>query len=103
VLTVCDGARQTVSNAEFFSWSNVPTEALLLELNKRDNGQPRPECGSEQGGSYDTAIHVFALFLILGLSCLACAFPLLSRRNTTGRKQRYISTMKIGCDDTEEA
>ncbi|OIW23926.1 Zinc/iron permease [Coniochaeta ligniaria NRRL 30616] len=53
-----------------FSWSNVPTEALLFELSKRDDGQSRPECGSEQRGSYDTAIHVFALFLILVLSCL---------------------------------
>lgn len=78
--------------SESFSWSHVPTEALLTELSRRDNGQPRPQCGSDQRGSYDTAMHVFALFLILVLSCLACAFPLVSRRNTTGRRQRYIST-----------
>ncbi|KAH8905802.1 Zinc/iron permease [Coniochaeta sp. PMI_546] len=73
-----------------FSWSNVPTEALLIELSRRDDGQSRPECGSGQRGSYDTAIHVFALFLILVLSCLACAVPLISRQNTTGRRQRYF-------------
>lgn len=57
-----------------FSWSNIPTEALLVELSRRDDGQSRPECGSGRRGSYDTAIHVFALFLILVLSCLG-AWP----------------------------
>ncbi|KAB5549607.1 Zinc/iron permease [Coniochaeta sp. 2T2.1] len=80
--------RQTGSSS--LSWSDVPTEALRVELSRRADGQAKPECGSGERGSYDTAIHVFALFLILVLSCLACAFPLLSRRNTTGRRQRYI-------------
>jgi hypothetical protein len=49
-------------------WSRVPTRLLLAELSRRDDA--RPECGSGERGSYDTAIHVFALFLILTLSCL---------------------------------
>lgn len=70
------------------AWSNVPTRLLLAELSRRDDA--RPECGSGKRGSYDTAIHVFALFLILTLSCLACAFPLLSRHHSSGRRQRHI-------------
>jgi zinc transporter 1/2/3 len=54
--------------AEF--WSNVPTDLLLAELSRRDDARAQPECGSGERGSYDTAIHVFALFLILILSCL---------------------------------
>lgn len=84
-----------------FSWSSIPTKELLAELSRRADTQhgsqhdPRqdeqPQCaGSETRGSYDTGIHVFALVLILILSTLACAFPLFSRRFSTGRKQRYI-------------
>jgi hypothetical protein len=51
-------------------WSSIPTELLLAELSRRDDAQQRPACGSGKKGSYDTGIHVFALFLILALSTL---------------------------------
>jgi len=62
-----------------FSWSSIPTELLRAELSKRDdattnadaNGAAetqRPECGSGKKGEYDTALHVFALFLIFFVS-----------------------------------
>ncbi|OQO00426.1 hypothetical protein B0A48_13775 [Cryoendolithus antarcticus] len=42
---------------------------------------PRPACGTRTTThSYNTPLHVFALFLILTLSTLACSFPLLARR-----------------------
>ncbi|OQN97793.1 hypothetical protein B0A48_16114 [Cryoendolithus antarcticus] len=41
----------------------------------------RPACGTRTTThSYNTPLHVFALFLILALSTLACSFPLLARR-----------------------
>ena len=51
-------------------WSSIPTELLLAELQRRDDANERPACGSKSRGSYDTGIHVFALFLILFLSTL---------------------------------
>ncbi|KAK4097445.1 Zinc/iron permease [Parathielavia hyrcaniae] len=69
-------------------WSSIPTELLLAELSRRDGAQDRPACGSSQKGSYDTGIHVFALFLILALSTLACGFPLFSQRLTKGSKRQ---------------
>lgn len=43
-------------------------EAIHAELFRR---QEKPECGTRgQASSYNTGIHVFALFLILGLSTL---------------------------------
>ncbi|KAL2133276.1 hypothetical protein VTI74DRAFT_2619 [Chaetomium olivicolor] len=72
-------------------WSSIPTELLLAELSRRDDANERPACGSGKKGSYDTGIHVFALFLILILSTLACGFPLFSQRLTRGsRRQRNI-------------
>ncbi|GAB1309849.1 Zinc/iron permease [Madurella fahalii] len=72
-------------------WSSIPTELLLAELSRRDNTDGRPACGSGKRGSYDTGLHVFALFLILILSTLACGFPLFSQRLTKGsRTQRNI-------------
>ncbi|KAK4233874.1 Zinc/iron permease [Achaetomium macrosporum] len=72
-------------------WSSIPTDLLLAELSRRDDAQGRPACGSGKKGSYDTGIHVFALFLILTLSTLACGFPLFSQRLTKGsRRQRNI-------------
>lgn len=53
-----------------FSWSAISTEALLAELTRRDDVVPKPKCGSGKKGAYDTAIHVFALFLILTVSTL---------------------------------
>ncbi|KAL2022094.1 hypothetical protein VTK56DRAFT_6138 [Thermocarpiscus australiensis] len=72
-------------------WSSIPTELLLAELSRRDGAKERPACGSGNRGSYDTGVHVFALFLILTLSTLACGFPLFSQRLTKGsRRQRNI-------------
>ncbi|KAL2139008.1 hypothetical protein VTI28DRAFT_5889 [Corynascus sepedonium] len=69
-------------------WSSIPTELLLAELSKRDDANERPACGSGKKGSYDTGIHVFALFLILTISTLACGFPLFSQRLTKGSKRQ---------------
>ncbi|KAK4465074.1 Zinc/iron permease [Cladorrhinum samala] len=77
-------------------WSQIPTSLLLAELNRRDasdNVDDRPACGSDKNGHpYDLGLHVFALFLILIVSTLACGFPLFSQRLTTGssRTQRNI-------------
>ena len=56
--------------ADRSAWSSIPTDLLLAELSRRDDTTSRPECGSGKKGSYDTGIHVFALFLILTLSTL---------------------------------
>ncbi|KAH6633855.1 hypothetical protein B0J18DRAFT_414601 [Chaetomium sp. MPI-SDFR-AT-0129] len=51
--------------------SAISTDLLLAELSRRDDATTeRPVCGSGETGSYDTAIHVFALFLILTVSTL---------------------------------
>ncbi|KAI9815653.1 MAG: hypothetical protein M1826_001962 [Phylliscum demangeonii] len=43
-----------------------------------------PACGSGQRpGHYNTALHLVALVIILGLSTLACSFPILVRRLPT--------------------
>ena len=53
------------------AWRNVTTASLLEELRRRDVDSSKPVCGSGKAkGKYDTAIHVFALFLILALSFL---------------------------------
>jgi hypothetical protein len=50
-------------------WQKLPTEALKALLAQRQTGGDRPTCGSdEQTHHYNTALHVFALFLILFLS-----------------------------------
>jgi zinc transporter 1/2/3 len=90
-------------------WSSVPTELLLAELSRRDDAHTRPACGSGKKDSYDTGIHVFALFLILFVSTAgpstprplhtaqpqltdsifpACGFPLFSQRLTKGTKRQ---------------
>ncbi|PBP24262.1 zip family zinc transporter [Diplocarpon rosae] len=66
------------------SWSSISTEFLRAELARRDEAPVQPVCGSAKRGSYDTAIHVFALFLILALSTIACGIPLVSRRSSKG-------------------
>lgn len=52
------------------AWSSIPTHVLLTELSRRDDDDERPQCGSGEQGSYDTGLHVFALFLILIVSTL---------------------------------
>lgn len=57
------------------AWSSIPSDILRAELARRqsenENGAPeKPACGSGDRGAYDTPLHVFALFLILGLSTL---------------------------------
>ncbi|KAK4187918.1 Zinc/iron permease [Podospora australis] len=76
-------------------WSEIPTSLLLAELSRRDaSSEPdRPVCGSgKTNHGYDTGLHVFALFLILTVSTLACGFPLFSQRLTknSSKTQRNI-------------
>ncbi|KAI0474006.1 Zinc/iron permease [Xylariaceae sp. FL0804] len=76
-------------------WSSIPTDILAAELSRRqdDNAaaEPaKPVCGSGEKGAYDTPLHVFALFLILGLSTLACGFPLFSRQTSKSRRTNTI-------------
>ncbi|KAI1455818.1 Zinc/iron permease [Annulohypoxylon moriforme] len=85
-----------VSNQGDMAWTSVPTHLLLAELQKRHgagNSKPdteRPVCGSGDRGAYDTPLHVFALFLILTLSVLACGFPLFSRQSARTRRANTI-------------
>ncbi|KAK1528607.1 ZIP Zinc transporter [Colletotrichum costaricense] len=110
------------------SWASIPTEFLLAELSKR-HGPPvtnaeaaaaeatKPQCGSSRKESYDTALHIGALILILALSTICkrhvsgfysstipgetmmacdgtlertCGIPLLPRRTSKGRPQSII-------------
>ncbi|KAJ5037332.1 uncharacterized protein L3040_007508 [Drepanopeziza brunnea f. sp. 'multigermtubi'] len=64
------------------SW--ISTEFLRAELARRNAEVVKPQCGSGKKGSYNTGAHVFALFLILALSTIACGFPLVSRRTSKG-------------------
>ncbi|KAI0201527.1 ZIP family zinc transporter [Astrocystis sublimbata] len=75
------------------SWSSIPTELLRAELLRRKEGDgdgpsEKPACGSGDKGTYDTSLHVFALFLILTLSTLACGFPLFSRQTSSQGSRR---------------
>ncbi|KAK3987664.1 Zinc/iron permease [Cladorrhinum sp. PSN332] len=82
-------------------WSQIPTSHLLAELNRRDssdNAGDRPACGSgKTEHPYDTGLHVFALFLILIVSTLACGFPLFSQRLTKGSSSRTQRTIIFIC------
>ncbi|KAF1360641.1 Zinc/iron permease [Lizonia empirigonia] len=61
--------------------SHITTELLRRELQRRQEQIEKPECGSKGGKKhYNTAIHVFALFLILALSTAACSFPIIVKR-----------------------
>ncbi|KAH9873428.1 hypothetical protein IAQ61_004051 [Plenodomus lingam] len=66
--------------------SHISTHILQAELRRRDgqdgqDGQDRPACGHKGANQhYNTAAHVFALFLILFLSTAACSFPIVVRR-----------------------
>lgn len=57
------------------SIADIPIGALQAELIRRQDGQDagedqKPSCGSTRSGTYNTPIHVMALFLILVLSTL---------------------------------
>ncbi|KJX98015.1 zip family zinc transporter like protein [Zymoseptoria brevis] len=69
---------------QWLSTADIPLPHLLHELHLRQqqsDPSPRPACGSNKPTTtYNTPIHVFALFLILLLSTLACAFPIIIRR-----------------------
>ncbi|KAJ0122619.1 ZIP family zinc transporter [Diaporthe amygdali] len=70
------------------SWSSLPTEWLLAELAKRDDvADSKPQCGSGRKGSYDTFMHVFALVLILALTC---GFPLISSHSRSRRSNSIV-------------
>ncbi|ETN37244.1 uncharacterized protein HMPREF1541_08234 [Cyphellophora europaea CBS 101466] len=61
--------------------SSLPLHILHAELQRRQDGNEKPACGSSgKQGSYTMGAHVFALFLILALSTLACSFPVIARR-----------------------
>lgn len=63
---------------------DVPIQALTSELARRVEARAEQDddstCGSSKAGDYNTPLHVFALFLILIFSTLACSFPILARR-----------------------
>ncbi|KAF2270770.1 Zinc/iron permease [Lojkania enalia] len=65
-------------------WTDIPTHLLRAELQRRQNSDhdnERPACGTKGArGSYNTPLHVFALFLILALSTAACSFPIVVKR-----------------------
>ncbi|KAK4940534.1 hypothetical protein LTR10_019408 [Elasticomyces elasticus] len=62
-----------------FDVSLLPLELLHAELSRRQD--EKPACGSTGNhGTYKLGLHVFAIFLILGLSTLACSFPVIARR-----------------------
>ncbi|EXJ77984.1 hypothetical protein A1O3_09143 [Capronia epimyces CBS 606.96] len=62
-----------------FDVSRLSLELLHAELQRRQ--ESKPTCGSTgKQHSYNTGTHVFALFLILVLSTLACSFPIIARR-----------------------
>ncbi|KAJ9634846.1 uncharacterized protein PV06_05766 [Exophiala oligosperma] len=61
--------------------SRFPIELLHAELARRQDTDTKPACGSSQNNeTYHLGSHVFALFLILILSTLACSFPVVARR-----------------------
>ncbi|KAL1975304.1 hypothetical protein VTN31DRAFT_3696 [Thermomyces dupontii] len=84
------GVRISKRSSDTASLSDVPLHILRSELARRaaiaaqNDGssaeEDAPTCGSQQRGAYNMPIHVFALFLILALSTLACSFPILARR-----------------------
>lgn len=68
------------------AYDSVPVNSALRVvqdanalLHARRDG--RPQCGSSgKVQNYDLGLHVFALFLILFLSILACAFPIAAKK-----------------------
>ncbi|KAF2806098.1 Zinc/iron permease [Mytilinidion resinicola] len=67
--------------ATSLTWSEVPTHILRAELQRRQDAENPPPCGTKGGkGHYNTAAHVAALIIILTLSTAACSFPIIVRR-----------------------
>ncbi|SPO02371.1 related to low affininty zinc transporter [Cephalotrichum gorgonifer] len=85
-------------------WSSLSTADILAELSKRQHGgntddAPKPQCGSTaNAGSYNTALHVGALFLILILSTFTCGLPLITNTSTQtrGRKKFLFYCQHVG-------
>ncbi|KAM0278478.1 hypothetical protein ACHAQH_005145 [Verticillium albo-atrum] len=87
------GCYDNVTSIEWnVSWATIPTDLLLAELTRRkdDGDKTKPQCGSGKRGSYDLALHIGALVLILSLSTISCGIPLLPRRSSGGRLQKRI-------------
>lgn len=77
---VLRGTDSSLHHGLDISWATIPTNLLLAELarrNEQDGGhdETRPQCGSGSRGSYDTAVHVGALVLILVLSTVCTYSP----------------------------
>lgn len=65
--------------------ADIPLSLLHAELRRRQQDEEvtpsKPSCGSNTRiSNYNTALHVFALFLILLVSTFACSFPLIVRQ-----------------------
>ncbi|CAG7926618.1 unnamed protein product [Penicillium olsonii] len=62
----------------------LPQEPILLEVPLEQYPVPAKRSSCAQGGvrgdAYDLPLHVAALFIILGTSTIACAFPVLATR-----------------------
>ncbi|KAJ5902425.1 Zinc/iron permease [Penicillium taxi] len=79
------GEKSLALNRTLSAISNIPESLLRAELQRRhviraSDPVNAPACGSGSRGTYNTPLHVMALFLILGLSTLACSFPVMARR-----------------------
>jgi solute carrier family 39 (zinc transporter), member 1/2/3 len=80
ILLVLTPERGYLTKTPAFA-SDLPLALLKAEIARREADGERPECGSRSNSyRYNTALHVFALFLILVLSTLACSFPIIVRR-----------------------
>ena len=58
-------------DSEPYTLAEIPVTFLRAELERRQDDFQKPSCGSRSSrGSYNTPLHVFALFLILVLSTI---------------------------------
>ncbi|CAD6505263.1 BgTH12-00755 [Blumeria graminis f. sp. triticale] len=73
-------------------WPRITSNGVhLIGRTKRHGMSMKLQCGSISKAKYDTSIHLFALILILILSTLACAFPLISRKaSSSARSGKFI-------------
>lgn len=64
------------------AWTDIPTDLIRAELNRRQDGPQKPACGSGHvEGAYNTSLHVGALVLILVLSTAGRWWTSLKRRS----------------------